>query len=284
MIRRIPAIVVFIVLLGCYILSVTQLNRERTAFIEDEFLEYTIPSALLKPLSLEFKGLVSDMLLIKFMSFVGGKTDQLNEFQDEDWQGIRHTLETITDLDPYYWDAYLFAQVFLTWDKKHYTDANELLEKAWKYITDDYRIPYYIGLNYYNFAKDSKNGAEYIKAASRIEGAPFYLANLAARLYAYSSDYQRGIIFLKEMAKQTTDPEILNQYRLRINALQRMETLEKAITIFHDNFDRFPEDLEELVKNGILAEIPEEPYGGEYYIKEDGEIATTSKMVGEYHK
>ncbi|MDX9787961.1 MAG: hypothetical protein RBT11_14350 [Desulfobacterales bacterium] len=279
MTKRISMVTVFIALLIGYGVTATGLKKERVEFIEDQFLEYTLPSALLKPLSLEFKGLMSDILLVKFMTFVGGKTERLDQFTDEDWGSIKHTLNTITDLDPYFWDAYLFSQVFLTWDKKNYRAANELLAKARNHLPANYRIPYYMGLNYYNFGKDSANGAKYLMEASKIPGAPFYLATLAARLSAYSSDYQRGIIFLSEMLKQTTDTEIAEQYKLRIQILAQMNGLEQLVAKFRAKFNRAPAELAELVAAGLIQQLPVDPYGGQFFINQEGRIDTTSKMV-----
>jgi hypothetical protein len=279
MTRRLPIAITFLVLMAVYIFAATGLKNQRTEFLKDQFLEYTIPSALLKPLSFEFKGLMSDVLLIKFMNFVGAKTEQLDQFGDEDWRSIQHTLDTITDLDPYFWDAYLFSQVFLTWDKKHFKSANEMLAKARKYLPDDYRIPYYMGLNCYNFAKDTANGAKYLMEASRIPGAPYYLASLAARLSAYSSDYQRGIVFLNEMLKQANSPEIADQYKMRIQALERMYALEQVVVLFRSKFNRTPADLKELVDAGLIKRLPEDPYRGEFFINKEGRIETTSKML-----
>lgn len=279
MIKKALITTFFIFIIVGYVFSATVLKKERQAFISDSFIEYTMPSELLVPLSLEFKGLTADFLLLKFMAFIGGRTHELDQFGKKEWDSIGHTLSTITDLDPYYWDAYLFSQVFLTWDKNNYSAANDLLLKARKYLTDNYKIPYYIGLNYYNFANDSANGAKYLMEASRVPGAPYYLASLAARLSAYSSDYQRGIVFLSEMLKQTNSPEIAEQYKLRIQALERMHGIEQAVALFRSKFNRNPADLRELVDSGLMERLPEDPYGGEFFINKEGRIETTSKMV-----
>ena len=271
-------VILIIFLLVGYLFLTEKLNATRDAFLEEKFVEYTIPSQLIGPLSLEFKGLASDFLLVKFMTFIGGRTQQLNSFNDEDWRSVENTLDTITDLDPYYWDAYMFAQIFLTWDENNYMSANRLLEKAEKHITENFRIPYYIGLNYYNFAKDYKNGYKYIMKAAKLPDSPFYLASLAARFAAYSSDYERGVVFLDEMLKQTSDPEIAEQYKLRIRTLKIMYQLEQVVERFRNKFDRLPSDLSELIQVGMINDLPDDPYGGKFYIKEDGKIATTSKM------
>lgn len=279
MIKKAPIVAVFAMMLAGYVFFAAGLRQERQTFIADQFVEYSIPSELLAPLSLEFKGLTSDFLLFKFMTFIGGRTQQLYQFDDKAWTSIEHTLDTITDLDPYYWDAYLFSQVFLTFDEKHYEAANRLLSKGRKYLPDNFHIPYYMGLNHYNFGKDPGKGAQYLIEASRIPGSPFYLASLAARLSAYSSDYQRGIIFLKEMLAQTTSPEIADHYKLRIQVLERMHLLEQLVTVYQTKHNRKPSTLEELVGAGLIEKLPTDPYGGKFFIQDDGKINTTSKMV-----
>ena len=279
MIRRHHVTALLTVLLVAYSVTTTFLRQNRNAFIYNQFVEYTIPSEYLKPISLEFKGLASDILLFKFMAFIGGRTGQLDDFTADDWDAVKNALDTITDLDPRFWDAYLFAQVFLTWNEAHFEDANKMLLKAKKFFPDDYRIPYYIGLNYYNFGGDMKKGAQYLMEASQLPGSPYYLASLAARMSAYGSDYERGIIFLGEMLKQTNSPDVAEQYKMRIKLLQSMHAIDSAIRSFQEKYQRLPDGLSELVKVGAIPSIPEDPYGGKFYISDDGRISTTSKML-----
>lgn len=279
MIRRSYIWILLVALLMGYLATASLLRSDRQDFINEKFVEYTIPSEFLKPLSLEFKGLSSDLLLVKFMTFIGARTGQLNDFTKEDWAAVKSTLETITDLDPYYWDAYLYAQVFLTWDETHFESANSILKKALRYIPDNYRIPYYIGLNYYNFGNDSEKGAQYLMAASKIEGCPQYIAQLATRLSAYASDYERAIIFLNEMIKQTRSPEMSEQYKLRLTLMESMHYIDQGIETYKAKYGRLPSGLHELVTSGSVQSIPIDPYGGEFYLTNDGRIDTTSKML-----
>lgn len=271
--------VFFLVMISGYTVFANRMQEARQEFLTEKFVEYTIPSEFLIPLSLEFKGLASDLLLVKFMTFIGARTDQLYDFSKEDWDAVRNTLDTITDLDPYYWDAYLYAQVFLTWDETHFEDANKILEKAIRYLPDNYHIPYYIGLNYYNFGKDTEKGAQYLMEASKINGSPSYIATLAARMSAYSSDYERGILFLNEMLKQADNAGVAEQYKMRIELLQAMQYIDSAVRSFQEIYKRSPARLSELVEMGIVSAIPKDPYGGKFYISDNGQISTTSKMV-----
>ena len=265
--------------LATYAFFACQLKVEREKFMQASFVDYTLPSEFTGPLSLEFKGLASDFLLFKFMTFIGGRVKELRNFDDQYWTYITETLETITDLDPYFWDAYLFAEMLLTWQAGKYEAANKLLLKARQYRTDDYRVPYYLGFNYFYFMKDNVNGAKYLMEASRLPGSHYWLASLAARLSAYASQHRIAIVFLKEMIGETKDERIIGEYMLRLKALEILDMLERKVTEYQETHEGMPSSLTELVTAGLIESIPEDPYGGEFVLREDGRVDTTSKML-----
>jgi tetratricopeptide (TPR) repeat protein len=230
-------------------------------------------------MSLEFKGLMSDFLLFKFMTFIGGHVQDINQFNEQHWSFIEDSLERITDLDPYFWDAYLFAEMFLTWQGQRYQAANNLLLKARQYRTDDYRASYYLGFNHYYFLKDNVNGAKYLMEASKLPGSPYYLASLAARLSVYSYQHRVGILFLEELLKDTKEQRAIEEFRLRIETMKIMDRLEQTIAQYEKEYKRMPESLDELVKSGMLDKIPNDPYGGQFLMLENGRVYTTSKML-----
>ncbi len=256
-----------------------QLRQERAKFLGASFVDYTLPSQFTGPLSLEFKGLTSDFLLFKFMTFVGARAKELQGFDEYHWTHITRTLDTITDLDPYFWDAYLFAEMFLTWDARKYDAANRFLLKAKQYLTNDYRVPYYLGFNHFFFLKDNVAGAQYLMEASRLPGSPYYLATLAARLSVYAFQHRTGILFLEEMLKDTQDERIAQEFRLRIKALEILDMLEQKVTEYQNIFKKMPSSLNELISAGLIDRLPEDPYGGEFILMKNGRVYTTSKML-----
>lgn len=277
--QSVKIIFLLVIFLTTYCLICGQVKIEREKFLKSNFVDYTLPSQFVGPMSLEFKGLASDFLLFKFMTFIGGRASQINKFDDKYWTYITDTLETITDLDPYFWDAYLFGEMFLTWQAGKIEAANQLLLKARQYRTDDYRVPYYLGFNYYYFLKDNVTAARYFMEASKLPGSPYYLASLAARLSAYSFEHKIGIMFLKEMIGQTKDERIKREFRLRIEALEIMDGLEQKVTEYQKTYQKRPASLTELVTAGLIEKIPDDPYGGEFILLENGRVYTTSKML-----
>lgn len=268
-----------IILSSLFVFSALQLEKQRETILSSSFVEYTMPSKIIGPASLEFKGLASDFLLFKFMTFMGGKVAFKNVISETQWEHLTRTLDTITDLDPYFWDAYLFSEVFLAWDAKRYEDANRLLLKGAKYLTDNYRIFYYLGFNYFYFLKDNENGRKYLMEAAKRPECNSYVANLAARLSVYSFKHQDGIAFLKEMLKETRDKTTYNMFKKRIQTLEKMAFLEEKITEYKKMYSRYPSTLDDILQSGLISTIPKDPYGGQFVIMPNGRIYTTSNMV-----
>jgi len=275
------SIKVYTLLLACvliYIFAFFQLKEERQRFLELNFMDFTLPSQFTGPVSLEFKGITADFLLFKFMAFLGGRVQDLKEEYPRYPDYTYQSLDAITDLDPYYWDAYLFSEMFLAWSGNP-KEANKILEKARLHLSNDYRPSYYIGFNNHYFLKDFKTASKYLMEASKLPGCPYYIAALAARLSVYSFQHRDGILFLKEMLKNTNDKRARKEFELRIATLEFLEMLEKKVTEYHADFGKYPEVLEDLVKVKLIDKIPEDPYKGKFVLMSNGRVYTTSKML-----
>jgi hypothetical protein len=277
--KPVNTILILLVLLAVFAFFTLRLKNEREDLLKAGYLEYTLPSAFVGPMALEFKGLTADFLLFKIMSFIGTRIVDRGGFNERQWQFIIKGLDTVSDLDPYFWDTYHFAEMFLAWHAQRPKDANQLLLKAMRHRPDDYRPPYYLGFNYYYFFKDNLKASEYLRQASKLPGSHYYLASLAARLSAFAFQHRIGIVFLKEMLKGQTDQRIIREFKLRIKTLEIMDMLEHVITKFQKTHHRLPGSLKELVSTGLIDKIPADPYGGKFMLLKNGRVYTTSKML-----
>ncbi len=213
------------------------------------------------------------------MTYIGGKVAQKSNISDEQWTSLVSTLETITDLDPYFWDAYLFSEMFLAWGAGRIKEANQLLLKGTRYLPENYRLFYYLGFNYYYFLKDNKSASRYFMEAAKLPGCSSYVARLAARLSVYSFQHRDGIVFLQDMLKNTKDKSVRDQFEMRILTLEKMEFLEKKIDKYERIYRTYPNSLNDLVVSGLIDKIPEDPYGGKFMIMQNGRVYTTSNML-----
>jgi len=238
-----------------------------------------LPSKIVQALSLEFKGIVADYFFLKTTTFMGQKIGERKKPSPEDWRLIQLMLERITDLDNLFWDPYLFAEMMLAWQAGMLDEANQLLLKAAKYRTRDFRPLYFLGFNHFYFRKDPNQAAKYLRKAAQLPGAPFYLTGLAARMSLYGNETAVGIIFLESMINDTQDQKIRQYLEKKLTALRIIAYLEEKVKEYKSTFQALPQSLDDLVKIGIIPSIPDDPYGGHFILLKDGKIYTTSKLV-----
>ncbi|MCD6199770.1 MAG: hypothetical protein J7K15_14580, partial [Deltaproteobacteria bacterium] len=88
-----------------------------------------------------------------------------------------------------------------------------------------------------------------------------------------------GIIFLKEMIKDSKNENIKQNFMLRIKVLEIMDQLEQKVREYQKTYQKRPASLTELVTAGLIDKIPDDPYGGQFILLENGRVYTTSKML-----
>jgi len=254
-------------------------SKKRDEFLKNSYMTYTLPSKIIGPAAMEFKGIVSDFLFLKVSTFFGGKFINKEMLSEKQAEYAYDSVDVITDLDPWFWDAYLFADMLLTWDFGQIDKANDLLFKAKKYRTTDFKVPYYIGFNYFYFLKDTLNGSKYLMEASMLPGSPSYLPALATRFSMYQNQFEPAILFLENILKNTQNPAMAKQMETRLKTLILLEALEKKVHEFKNTYGFYPKQINELVEKKIIKTIPKDPYGGELFITKNGRVFTTSKMI-----
>ena len=277
--RQFILIVFLIVATTTCFLFQKNLAKEREIFLKDNDMGYVLPSKIAGPLSLEFSGIVSDFLFLKVSTFMGTKFIQNEKFEKKQADIIYDAIDILTDLDPWFWDAYLLADTALTWEFGRIDLANKLLFKAREHRTNDFQVPYHIGFNYFYFLKDNANGAKYLLEAARLPKAPGYLSALATRLSMYQNQYKPAILFLNDIIQTTQNPALRKQFERRLQTLIIMDTFEKKVQEFKTTFGRFPDRLSDLVDKGLVESIPDDPYGGKFILLENKRVYTTSKMI-----
>lgn len=246
---------------------------------------FVLPGPILKIASLEFQGLTSDVLFLKAMVFMGGTFERKEKPRVKDWEWVwmEKILDTATELDPYFFDPYYFANAFFTWDAGKVNETNRILEKGTRYRDWDWMLPFYIGFNSFFFLQEDEKAATFLYEASRRPGGDPRLGSLASRLAFQGNRTETAILFLEEIAEKTSDYSQKKQYETRIRALRSILVLETAIGAYKKKFGKNPFKIDELVERNILNRLPQDPYGGTYYIAQDGRVkSTTSSEIEPY--
>jgi len=261
-------ILLILIAFGGYILSLKHMATQQEIRWKKEKKAMILSSPVFfQCISGEFKGIISDFMLMEGAIYLGSKKGP-TEFSSLEWTYLYYIFETARTLDPYFRDPYWLVQSFFTWWAKKPEDAIDFLKKGLPYRTWDWRLPYYIGFDYFYFLKDNISASEYLLKGAKIPGSPFILATLGARLASKAGQTEAAIAFLKDMYEKTEGKLAKNMIKMRLEALRGVLILEEAIKKYEIIFGHSPIKLTELVEKGIIKEIPPNPYGTPYYLKE----------------
>jgi hypothetical protein len=275
--RVIPLILLLGVSYIAVIIPFTQYLKNRPIAIK---LGYMPEAKIIKTVVGDQRYLVAELSVLKVMLYYGSLVEKIMNkivIPPENYNMYK-TLEAAVVLDPYNMDAYYFAQAAFTWEVGRAKDVNAMLKYGMKYRTWDYLLPYYAGFNAAYFLHDYKTGALYMKRAAELSGNSLF-TTLAARYFYEAGENKLGILFLDTMTKDAKDEKIKKVYKLREKALLAVQFLENAVTKFQRKYRKPPKDLKDLIASGIIPKLPEDPYGGRFYLDPTGKIRSTSKFA-----
>jgi tetratricopeptide (TPR) repeat protein len=247
----------------------------------EEKLGYIPNLQVVRVLSVGQKELAAASLLMKVIMYFGGVVGKQAEnvvTPPLNYQEMERVMLIALKLDPYNMDGYYFAQSVLVWDMKQYQAANDLLEYGMKYRTWDWYLPFSAGFNYAYFLKDYKKAATMYMRAGDISGDPMF-SRLAGKYLQQSGQTEAAIAYLEIMAKEARDKVVRNVFMIRIKALKEVARIEKARDSYKADVKRLPSGIDTLVSGGYLKKRPVDPYGGVFFLKPDGTVASTSNFV-----
>ena len=245
-----------------------------------ETFQYLPSGAFLKGAALAFDEVLADYLWIQALGYFG------THYQtDREYPWLAQLLDTATALDPYYQAPYEFGGIVFAYALNDVERSNAIFARGMEHVPRQHDrywyFPFFTAFNYMYYQGDYATAAHYLEQAAQFPQRPAYLPLLVARLYANTDNPAVAIPFLQEMQERAATPEMraeLGTRILEVRVKEHLLMLEKARTQFRQRFQREPPDLQALIAAGILAGIPEEPFGGHYFIGKDGTIQTSSKV------
>jgi tetratricopeptide (TPR) repeat protein len=264
-----------VLVVGLHLLQV-RIDAQRAVTPKLQRFMYLPKGEYLRVAVFGYEQVVADLLWIQAIQAMGERT-----VTKEAGQWIYRALDVITTLDPKFVRVYETGGIVLVTLVVLVEESNRILEKGIQYNPDYWPLPYLLGFNYYFESHDDARAADYIAKASRLPGAPEYLAPLAARLYASAREPQVAIDFLARMYEQTSDENVKQvlEQRLKEVVVERdLQLLEEGISRYRKLNKRAPESLEDLVGPGLLRALPREPFGGRYLYDPRTQTVRSSEM------
>ncbi|MFV0438922.1 MAG: hypothetical protein ACK5PS_16200 [Desulfopila sp.] len=217
--------------------------------------------------------------MLKLLSYLGGKIITRATTSKAEWQMVYQALKQTTNLDPRFFDPYVVAEMTLPSEAGMVQETNTLLAQGAEVLTDNYQPHFFLWYNYTTYLNDPASAAKHMKKAAQIPGAPAFFTTLAARTDLYAGEFGAAASYLEETLKKTTDPALRQFFTKRLEAVKRIGFLEYKIKEYRKRFDKEPQHLQDLIDSGIVTRIPSDPYGGKFYIMDNGRVYTTSKLV-----
>lgn len=244
---------------------------------------FTLPPAVLRVMSFQFKEAAADVSFLNALVFIGGTKTQpdSHRYLLEQYEWIHNTLKNSVILDPYFLDPYYLMNAALIWDRYKLAEVNSLIAKGADTRVWDSLLPFFAGFNYYYFLDDNDKSFNYLKEASKRSGGnPFY-DSLAARVAYKANKIELAIMYLEQQIKQSELQGLKGQttdLQRRLDLLKGIHQIEQAVELYRKLFGKLPTDINELMKLGMLASIPKEPNGGSYYIEASGKVRSTKDL------
>lgn len=217
-----------------------------------------------------FRNLLGDIAWLEAVQVSGNR-----KMTRDDYDRLADLLATVVRFDPRFMVAYLLGGMALA-DSPHHADAAlQFLSQGEQRFSSEWRFPFYTSYIRYFSLGDPVEGGTALLRASRIAGSPPHFPLLASRMFSEGRRPETAIAFLQEMIEGETDPRrkaTLEERMRRVEVERDLQLLEKAIGEYDALVGAPPVRLEDLVRAGLLARIPEEPYGGKYLLMPDGQV------------
>lgn len=272
----------FLLFLGFYAASYNTLlnHRANQAIVSQRSVGWGLPPLVLKALAGEFQGLVADLMVLDIGAQLGTelvrnpKGGYRTVAKQIDWDGIARLFSNSQTLDPAFQQTFMLAQGWLPWTPPGMVaETQEILKTAARNRPWDWQPDHAMGFNsYYFLSKPGEAGKIFLEAA-KTPNAPPFLAILGARLAQKGGETEAAIAVMKSMLaeKKAEEPGCADMID-RLQALQGVLVLERAVQQYEKNFGQQPDTLADLISKGVLVDLPKNPYGLSYCLDAKGAI------------
>jgi len=217
-----------------------------------------------------FRNVLSDVAWLEAVQVSGNR-----KMTHWDYDRLYELLDVVSNFDPKFEIPYLLGGLVLGESTLHAQKALHVLGRGKEQYPADWRFPFYMGFTHYFSLGDAIAGGRAMAEAARLPGSPAYLPGLASRMLSEAREPEIALALLAPIVRQESDParRAVLERRIREVAVERdLQTLERAVEKYREKTGAVPENLPDLVREGILEGIPPEPNGGRYLLERGGKV------------
>lgn len=193
------------------------------------------------------------------------------------WDKLYPLVDTITDLDPRHGYAYQTTANILS-GVDRVAESNRLLEKGTRNVPDRYILPFQRAVNAFLYEGDYAEAGRWFEVASRTPGAPARLRDYVVSMYVKGDVADAALGFLEHLEREAQDDESRRAIRAQMKRAvyeRDAERIEDAARAWNLAYGVRPVVPASLVVEGFLRELPDDPFGGEYYFDAEGRVRST---------
>jgi hypothetical protein len=217
-----------------------------------------------------FRKLFADVAWLEAVQVAGSR-----EMSHSEYDRLYGLLDVVSNFDPKFDIPYLIGGLILGESPDHGREALLVLARGKAAFPRDWRFPFYMGFTHYFSLGDAVAGGEATAEAARIPGSAAYLPGLASRMLSEAKEPEAALELLRTIVREESDParRVVVERRIREVTVERdLQALEKAVVTYREKTGAVPENLPDLVREGILEGIPVEPNGGNYRLERGGKV------------
>jgi hypothetical protein len=185
-------------------------NNKPNLVISKQDTAININTKFLMLLSAGHKRLITD--LIWTQTLIESDIEHYKKKDLNSWLFLR--FNTISALDPKFYQNYLYGGQFLGIVKDDIEGAKIIYQKGLEQYPDDYQLNFQAGFLYYFEAGDFKNGLKYLSRVESNPKAPMYLKSITNKLRLQVDGDLENIFALVLLNYQTAKDDFFKQ-RLR---------------------------------------------------------------------
>jgi hypothetical protein len=236
-------------------------------------MDYFPSGTGIRILAIGFHEMFADMIWLRFIQYYGE-----HRMTDVRFEHLFHILDILTTLDPHFIHAYTLGGLLLAHSGQDPDNAKRLLKRGMISNPANWRIPFYYAFMHYMFTKDYRTAVKYFQLSARKPNASNAPGRWAAFItYKKVRDLKSALAMWIELYTNAQDREeqlIAEMYIRNIKMKLDLQFLNERIVEFKEKIGREPFIIRELVIYGIIKEVPEEPHGELYIIKNGRAIST----------
>lgn len=237
---------------------------------------YVSSGETLRRFSLGYEGLLADLYWTRAVQYFGRERLAGNSRFGQ----LDVLLRTAVSLDPHLLVAYRFGAIFLAENPPSGAGQPEaalaLIRRGIAANPGYWRLWQDLGFIYYWDLKDYKRAAAAFDAGSRQPGAGVWMKTLAASVAAQGGELDTSRLLWTQVLREAGNDTIRRgavEHLAAIQAAQDLARINHELDLFQQKTSHRASKLDDLVRAGLLSEVPIDPTGTPYVLTSDGKAA-----------